>query len=618
MKSVLSFLLFLVTAAGVSAQNVVDPAAPPPAVADEIVVTASAIPETVESTPAAVTVITREDFDRRAAHDIADVLREVPGLTLSRTGSAGKATSLFTRGASSTHTMVLWNGIEIDNPYFAGYDWGRFSTVGVEQVEVVRGPYSALYGSDAVAGVVNILTAPRKSGLRGNVEFGGRGLRNESLEGSWVTSALQAGASYEHRSDDGLDPNDDFGQNSANVFARWSVTRTFSIGLAGRHTAYDLGVPFNLNAAGDAIVPSPHRRQTGSERQVSIPIQQTLGRFGYEATLAESRRQDDFSDPDDPYGYVSGSTKSRTRRGRLVTRTTTGIGTIVVGGEYERAVVDDDTNFGPNLSNDRRTEQSFFIEDRISHELATGSRLELSLGARHDRFDTFGSQTSPRVAGALIIGSTKLRAAFGEGFRAPSVGELYFPFSGNRDLRAEHSRSGEIGFDYVNATFGTLSATLFRGRYRDLITFDNKTYAFANIGRATTQGVELGWQHQTAAGAYSSVSYTYLPTAEDGTGTRLARRPKNSGSLTVGARSGSLDSNVTLLHAGAREDVLPVFPFSAAPNKAYTTIDANVQWRFGRLVPYAKLENLTNRQYEEVLGYRSPGRRAIFGVRLGG
>lgn len=618
MKSVLSsFLFLLLLTTTVFAQAAGDQAAPQ-ALADEIVVTASALPETVESTPAAVTVITREDIDRRSARDIADVLREVPGVTVSRTGSAGKATSLFTRGAGSTHTMVLWNGIEIDNPYFAGYDWGRFSTVGVEQVEVVRGPYSALYGSDAVAGVVNILTAPKKTGLRGNFETGGRGLRNESVEGSWVGSAIQAGASYEHRSDDGLQRNDDFSQNSANGFARWSLTRTFSLGIAARHTTYDLGVPLNLNADGTALVPSVNRRQTGSERQLSIPIEQTIGRFGYEVTLAESRRRDDFNDPDDPYGYITGSTTSRARRARLSTHTATSFGTIVAGGEYERAVVDDMTNFGPNLEGDRRMEQSFFFEDRISHELSSGSRLELSLGVRRDRFDTFGSQTSPRIAGALIVGSVKVRGAFGEGFRAPSIGELYFPFSGNRDLRAEHSRSGELGFDYASTTWGTLSATLFRGQYRDLITFDNKSYAFANIGRATTQGIELGWQHESPAGSYSSVSYTFLPTAEDGTGARLARRPKSSGSITVGARSGNLDSSVTLVHAGAREDVLPVYPFSPAPNKAYTTIDASIQWRLGRIIPYGKLENLTNRQYEEVLGYRSPGRRAIFGVRLGG
>lgn len=615
MKSLAVSLLFLFSTA-VYAQGPPDPGTTPVA-GEEIIVTASAIPETVAITPADVTVITKQEIDRRGARDVADVLRQVPGLTLSRTGSAGKATSLFTRGASSTHTLVLWNGIEIDNPYFAGYDWGRFSTAGVEQVEVVRGPYSSLYGSDAVAGVVNILTAPQKSGLRGDFEAGSRGWRNAAVDGAWVSRALQLGASFEHRSDDGFNPNDDFRQNSANVFLRWSLAQSFSIGVAGRHTSYDLGVPFNLNGAATALLPSLKRRQRGNERQLSIPIQQTIGRFGYDLTFAESRRGDSFSDPDDPYGYVSGTTDSRTRRARLTSRTTTAIGTIVAGGEVERALVSDDSNFGPNLVGERRNERSLFVEDRYSHEFEGGSRFELSAGARHDRFDTFGSQTSPRVAAAVIFGNHKVRAGFGSGFRAPSIGELYFPFAGNLNLRAEHSRSQEIGYDYAAGPQQTFSATLFRGTYRDLITFDNATYAFANIGRARTAGLELGWQRASSANGYTALSYTFLPTAEDTAGARLLRRPKHSGSAMVGARSGSVDANVTLVYAGARQDVLPVAPFSAAPNKSYTTLDANIRWGSGRFMPFVRLENLTNRRYDEVLGYRSPGRRTVFGIHLG-
>src|SRR5205085_2541364 len=206
-------------------------------VQDQIVVTASALPETVESTPASVTVVTKDDIDKRAARDVADVLREVPGLTISRTGSPGRATSLFTRGAASTHTLVLWNGIEINNPYFAGYDWGRFSTAGVDQVEVVRGPFSALYGSDAVAGVVNVLTIPKSSGVRGDVEAGGHGLRNGAINGAYVGNGQLVSGSFERRNDDGFAPNDDFSQNSANLLWRWTSANHFSLGLTGRYTS---------------------------------------------------------------------------------------------------------------------------------------------------------------------------------------------------------------------------------------------------------------------------------------------------------------------------------------------------------------------------------------------
>jgi vitamin B12 transporter len=587
---------------------------PPNTVSDQIVVTASAIPETVESTPASVTVVTKKEIEQRAARDVADVLREVPGFTISRTGSPGRATSLFTRGGNSTHTLVLWNGIEINNPYFAGYDWGRFSTAGVEQIEVVRGPYSALYGSDAVAGVVNILSAPAKSGVSADLEAGGHGLRNAQVATTYASPATQISAAYERRQDDGFEPNDDFRQNSAHLFWRWTSANHFSLGIAARHTAYDLGIPRNLNGAGSEILPSPRRRQDGTETQIAIPLQQTIGRVVAELTLAESRRDDHFEDPDDPFGFVDASTESRTRRARFTARRATVLGTIVVGGEYERAVVDDASNFGVSLEGKRRTDRSLFIEDRYTHALSSGSRLELSAGYRHDRFDTFGSEGSPRIAGAFVTGSHKIRAAYGGAFRAPSIGELYFPFSGNLTLQAEHSNSIEAGYDYALGDRGLFSATLFRSRYRNLIVFDNVTFAFANVGRARTSGAELSLKHEMS-NVRVAASYTYLKTS-DADDEALLRRPRHSGSVYVGYQLGEAEMNVVLLHTGARDDVLPIAPFSRINDRAYTTIDVNTQRRFGRLTPYLKIENVTGKKYEEVRGYTSPGRRGILGLRF--
>jgi vitamin B12 transporter len=609
MKSLLVFI-FSLTTISVFGQTA-------PSASEEIVVTASAMPETVESTPASVTVITQKEIEQHAARDLADVLREVPGLTISRTGSPGKATSLFTRGANSTHTLVLWNGIEINNPYFAGYDWGRFSTAGVQQVEVVRGPYSALYGSDAVAGVVNVLTNPVKSGVHGDFEAGGHGLRNAMAGADYVTSSTLFSASYEHRSDDGFDTNDDFTQNTANLFFKWTAANHFSFGLAGRRTSYDLGVPTNLNAAGTAIIPSPNRRQEGTERQLAIPIAQSIGRFSYELALSESKRNDSFTDPDDPYGFINGTTESTTRRVRLTTRTATGIGTIVAGGETARATVNDLTPFGPNLDHDRRRDKSLFIEDRIHHELGPDSSLEFTVGARHDDFDEFGTETTPRLAFAWVHGGSKIRAAYGESFRAPSIGELFFPFSGNPDLRAEHGKTAEIGYDAALGNGGLFSITLFHSRYRDLIVFDNATFVFGNIGRARSQGAELSLTRNVGTNYYSNITYTYLDTKQDSTGDELLRRPRNSGSIFIGRRAGNVETNIALVYAGSRLDVLPVAPFSSVGVRSHTTIDVNMQLRGDRYTPYVKLENATNKRYEEVLGYPSPGRRLILGVRVG-
>lgn len=579
---------------------------------EEIVVTASALRETVEETPASVTVIGRKEIEQRAARDVADVLREVPGLTIARSGSPGKATSLFTRGSNSTHTLVLWNGIEINNPFFGGYDWGQLSTVGVERVEVVRGPFSSLYGSDAMAGVVNILTSSASPGLRAAIESGGNGLRNGQIATTQFVGPVTLSGALESRRDGGFAENDDFEQSGGNLALRWAATPSLSLGLVSRYSAYDLGIPTNLNAALDTLVPTPARRQNGSERQIALPIDQTLGKFSWSATFAEHRRQDELTDPEDPFGLTSQLTTATIRRGRLSTRTETGAGTIVAGAEYERSRVDDITNFGPNLTGKRREERSLFVEDRLSRT-AGRARLELSAGLRHDRFETFGSETSPRMAAAFIFAGHKLRAAYGQAFRAPSIGELYSPFGGNAGLRAEHSRSVELGYERFT-TASELSLTLFRDDYRDLIT--NVGFVFTNIGRARSRGVELSGRRTLHRGFEVGGSYTFVDAKQLDRGTRLLRRPPHSGSAFVAYRRSAAGGTVVFTHAGVRDDVLPVMPFSVVSGRAWSTVDLNLHYTAGSFEPYFNLENALDERYEEVRGYPSPGRRAVVGLRF--
>jgi vitamin B12 transporter len=585
----------------------------PTPVSEEIVVTASALPERVDETPATVTVITREDIETRVARDVADVLREVPGVVVARIGSAGHQTSVFTRGANPAHTLVMWNGVAINTPFFGGYDWGQFSTSGIEQIEIVRGPFSALYGSDAMAGVVNILTVPTRSAFQASVEGGGHGLLNAQVAGSHVNGGLTLSGAFESRRDDGFAENDDFDQQSANVALRWTSAAQFSVGFSARYTTYDLGVPTNLNFALDELVPSLERRQDGNERQIAIPIEQTFGAFRYELLLAENRREDTLDDPGDPFGPFFQTTDSLTRRVRLTTRTKTFLGTIVAGAEGANTTVDDVTNFGPNFLDKERQERSLFIEDRYSRSIGA-SRLELSAGVRYDDYDQFGNETSPRVAAAWIAGPNKFRAAYGEAFRAPSVGELYSPFGGNLDLRAERSRSIEAGVDHTFSRGGVVGLTLFQDKYRDLIT--NAGFQLANVGRASARGVEVSAQGPVTANVTGGITYTYLDSEQLDSGLELLRRPRHSGSAFVSVRHGISELNLIVLRTGERADILPVLPFSRTSNRAHTTVDANVQFDLGRFTPYVKLENLTDVEYEEVRGYVSPSRRAVVGVRF--
>lgn len=575
----------------------------------EIVVTASAVPETVDSTPASVTVITKKDIQERQARDVGDVLRKVPGLTVSQTGSLSKTESVFIRGASSKQTLVLWNGVEINDPYFSGYNWGQFSTAGVQRVEVARGPFSSLYGADAVGGVVNIITTGGTDRLDVDLAAGGGGLMNGAVSFAQSSGATSYYGTAEHRQDNGFAPND--GALQKTVLGGVSHTAgATTFGFSARFMQYDLGVPRNANSSYTAFIATPHHRQDGKEWQVAVPLATELGGVHLEARVSQSRRDDHDEDRD---ASSFGQTRSMRRNGRLSARFTTPLGTFVGGAEAERAEAENRDSFGLDLDKHRRSSNALFVEDRIGRQMA-GGRLDVSMGIRRDHYTTFGSETSPRIAAAWSANGHKFRAAYGEAFRAPQIGELYLPFFGNPDLRAERSRSAEVGYDRYFGTDGRASATIFDSRFRNLITYDLTQFRFGNIGEAHTRGVELSAGERR--GLWSAdVTYTFLRATEEASGDDLLRRPKHSGSVAIGFRPGAFGAELVIARVGTRADVTDLFPFGTVTNRAFTKADITVRWSAGAYAPYVKVENLTNTRYEEVFGYPSPTRRALIGIR---
>lgn len=583
----------------------------PPQVRDEIVVTASALPEEVDQTPVAATVITRAQLEEREVRDVSDALREVPGLAVSRTGSPGKNTSLFIRGGSSKQALVLWNGVQINNPYFSGYDLGQMSAAGVEKIEVVRGPFSALYGSEAVSGVVNVLTSATSNRASLDLEGGEKGLFNGVFSGAYVSEAWNANGTVERRQDDGYAANDDF--QSTSILGGFTITpfAGFSAAIMARHIDYDLGTPFTPNASATAFEPSLRRREEGGETQVIIPLRYDRSGSAFTLRVSETRRDDTFSDPDAAFGPAFDVVESRTRGAHATAQVSTPFGTITAGGEVARAVVDLAAGYG-SIDNRERTNRSLFVEDRLSLARGSNGSIELTAGVRYDDFDEFGSETSPRIAAAFIRGGHKLRASYGEGFRAPAIGELYFPFGGNVNLRAEHSRNLEIGYDHFTPD-GRIGVALFSTDYDGLITF-GPTFQFENIAAATARGVEASAARRFGA-LQLDASYTWLDTEDEATGEALARRPEHSGSLGIGYHAAAYSAQLVITHKGARNDVTDLLPFLPVVNEAYTVADVVVHYRLGALTPYVKFENLTDERYEEVFGYASAGRRAVVGVR---
>lgn len=588
----------------------------PMVVHQQIVVTASAVPENEQAVPAAVTVVTREEIERLAARDLADVLRLVPGLNVSRSGSQGKIASLFTRGGSSKQTLVLWNGIELNNPYFSGFDWGRVSTAGVERIEVVRGPFSALYGSDAVSGVVQILTRPDASFLAAELQAGERGLFNGRVSGaSAAAGAFHLAGSLEARTDRGFAANDDHEMAAAHAEVRWSPSATLSIGARARFNSYDVGIPRSVNADGTAFESRPGRREEGNETEIAIPMRAEILGGGWELMLSRLDRADEFRDPEDPFGRNHAVTEVEVLRGSLLAKYRLGSHALSVGGEWEDAVVDDWTNFGPSLDAESRRGEGVFVEDAISVPLA-GGIVQANGGIRYDSFETFGSEVSPRAAVAFLFGRNKVRAGYGEAFRAPAVGELFIPFFGNATLEPERSSNVELGYDRFHPS-GRFSMTLFRNDFDELIVYDNLTNRFENTGAGVSRGIEVGLEQRIVRSLGVAISYTFLDTEDADTALPFLRRPEHSGSAWLRWSDFGWSASAAIMHTGERADVTDLFPWGRVWADAVTTADLVVERDLGRgITPYLKVENATDERYEEIFGYPSPGRRALAGVRV--
>ncbi|HVS29978.1 MAG TPA: TonB-dependent receptor [Thermoanaerobaculia bacterium] len=597
MKSFLVFSSILV---------LVVPLAHAQSVSEEIVVTASALPETLVKTPATVSIVTKDDIELRAASDLGAVLRDVPGVTVALTGSAGKSATLFIRGGSSKQALVLWNGIELNDAYYSGYNVGQFSTAGVERVEVVRGPFSALYGSEAVSGVVNVLTAPSRSHATVLAEAGQHGFWNGLASGAVLSDRWTVNGALERRGDDGFASNDDYESTTAAGGVTLTPRDSLSIGLLARLTSYELGIPRAPNAAGTAFVASLQRREEGTATQVIVPVRYA----GYELRLSESRREEDFADPAGTFGPERNVTESRVRTARGTARRVTRAGTITIGAEYEESLADHVSPFAI-VDSRERTSRSAFVEDRISID----GGVEISAGLRLDDFDTFGSELSPRVAAAWHRHGHKLRAAYGEGFRAPGIAELYTPLYGNIDLHAERSRTVEIGYERFIGRRGLVSLTLFDSDYEDLIFFASD-FTFQNIAAASSRGVELSAGN--SFGAFrAGASYTFLDSKDEATGQELLRRPRHSGSVSLGYTRGAVRAQLLVMHSGRRNDVTDLLPYGTVVNEPYTTAGLAVHYSTGSWSPYVKVENVTGERYEEVFGYPSPGRRVVAGLRFG-
>jgi len=596
---------------------------PPPArtsaIEESIVVSANPIETPAEEVGSSVTVIEREKIEAFDQVTLAELLRTVPGLEITAGGGPGKVTTARVRGGNGSGLLVLIDGVRFNDTTTGAADLADLLVDGLERVEVLRGP-QALYGSEALSGVLSIVTRRPDDGLalRGLLELGSDELRRGALDLGRGGDAFDAALGLAHFETDGVSQaSERAGNRESDPYRNDTLTGRLGRGF-GEEGRLGLSVhAFEGDTALDGfLADDPNARQERESISSVLSWSQSLGRHWHQsASLANQRLDLLGADPDDPfnnYDIRSDSLKLTTRADLALGGEARDAGTLSVGLERERRE-------GFNLDGfDRSVDLAAGF---VSHQWSVGDRWHATASVRGDHHSTFGDEVSWRVTSAIRLGSAsgsggpRLHFSYGTAFRAPSFNELYFPFSGDPALRPELSEGWDLGLAHESAS-GALGfdLTWFSIDFEDLIDFDLDAFVFANILEARSEGVEGSLRYRPADRVRLVATHTWNRTRDlaSGADRPLARRPEHRSTLTA-----ELDATERWRLALAAFSVQDRVESSGAAMDDYVRVDLRVDWSAtSRWRPYLRVTNLLDREYEEIPGFTTPGAELAVGARL--
>ncbi len=574
------------------------------------------------------TIITREQIEQRQTRDIADILRDVPGVAVS---SVAGQTQIRLRGAEANHVLVLVDGIEVSDPFGGEFDIGTLQAEIGSSVEVLRGPQSALYGSDAIGGVVAYRSGSFE-GFGARLEGGSNNTVNGSARYGFAGDGLSASLSATVVSTDG-EPNArggarDIGRDSYTLSGRASfeVTDTLSLRATGRFirtTGEFNDTDFNTaNSTFGFVIDSP---DTSFENEAIYALVganfAVLDGWTHDLSVqfADIKR-----DTLGPFGPSNSSEGDRLKASYVSGYSFDSNHSLTFAADWERERFRNTTPGGFAFTGRRQIENTGFVgEYRYD-----GDRFDFSAALRHDINDRFADETTYRVsAGYAVTDSTRVRASAGSGIKNPGFFELFGffdgTFIGNENLSPEKSQSWELGIDQDFADGAvTVSATYFDAELDDEIitTFPAPNFIATPQNALTVskqEGVEVALAAQFSPQWSVNTAYTYLDAEEDGV--REVRRPKSiaSAALTWTAPQDAASATLVVRHNGAARDLAFTDP-SFVPVRVtlddYTLVNLNARVRLAEgLGLFARAENLLDDRYEQVFSFVSPGRSVIVG-----
>jgi len=602
---------------------------------DQIIVTGSRAPISAGDVGSAVTVITRQDIDRRQVRYVSELLRAVPGFSVSHTGVVGSQTQVRVRGSEANQVLVLIDGVRANDPATGDeFRWEYLATANIERIEIVRGPQSALWGSDAIGGVVHIITKSGRDapGVGGYLEAGSKNTLNAAMNGGFGGDTWSVVVGVEQLATDGSNISRTGSENDDSDITTGSVNARFkpSDGLAVQFGLRTVDAYSQFDAVDFVATGLP------TDSDVATDTTQRLAQLGVTLGASDNRVRHhlnagyfDSDNRDLTDGVEAASSGSDRLNIGYQADIRIGRNLLAIALEHEK------TNFaqrGEVVWGDPNQDQEMDVMSVVTDFQGRATdNITYLLSARFDDNSDFNDIVTGRASIAWNVSdATTLRANIGTGQKTPTFIERfgYFPgqFIGNPALKPEQSLSYDIGIDQRISTSAVIQIAVFEQEIEDEIDgfiFDPDTFLYTADNLSTTSkrsGVELGARWTVSEQLDLSMNYTYTDATENGA--IELRRPRHAGSMQANYSFMSARGHIALAadYGGTRHDMF--FPPWPNPSELvtlgnYWLLDLTAQFQLTDSVRlFTRASNLLDTDYEQVYGYRTPGRAAYAGVQV--
>lgn len=557
-----------------------------------IIVTATRTAQTVDDSLASVTVITQKEIEQQQANDLRELLTAISGIDMTNNGGMGKATSMFMRGTSSSHVLVMIDGIKIGSATNGNIAFQHIPVSQIERIEIVRGPRSSLYGSEAVGGVIQIFTKKGKTQEQANLEIS---------YGSFSTNKIAAGVSGKagntsysinanHLKTAGFDAktgtetdNDGYNNNSVTFNVAHQISKTSSLNLntmrASGHSEYD-GFYNNKDYV---------QQTTGLQYTVA-----PLTNWNMKINISESR------DESDNFSGLTFKTRYNTTRDNYSWQNDINIGSnqmLTLGVDYQNDKIKSTTAYNETSRNNT----AGFVQHQWN-----GSDNDLQVALRSDNNEAFGTHTTSNIAwGHNFSNTSRIISSYGTAFKAPTFNDLYWPGAGNINLKPEESKTAEIELRKTHS-WGKTSVSVYNTQIENLISGWPPT----NVNKAEINGLEIRLNTKLA-GWNTKAEISILDPRDKDSDKILQRRAQQSLRLDMDKTAGKWTSGFSFVGQGYRYDD------TANSNKisGYGIINLRASYAFTKKTSIKwKIENLFDKEYETAKGYNNAGINGLISI----